>query len=179
MGRVLAVACDAQHRFSKQPTDAITVATGLGVVGDAHHGPTVRHRSRARADPTQPNLRQVHLLQGELLDELLGKGWTVAPSALGENITTRQVDLLGLPLGARLRIGRDVVLEVTGLRNPCAQIERFQPGLLAAVLDRAPDGALIRKTGIMSIVVAGGIVRPGDPIGVETPPPPHRPLQPV
>ncbi|MFV0623904.1 MOSC domain-containing protein [Sphingomonas sp. ac-8] len=177
--RVLAVARDAAHRFSKQTVADLAVLTGLGVAGDAHHGATVQHRSRVAADPSQPNLRQVHLLHAELFDDLRAKGFDVGPGELGENVTTVGIDLLGLPRNTVLAIGSEVALEVTGLRNPCAQIERFRPGLLAAVLDRAPDGALIRKAGIMTIVRAGGSIRPGDPIAVTLPPPPHLPLQPV
>ncbi len=176
--RVVAVASDGAHRFSKQVLPEIRIVDGLGVAGDAHEGVTVRHRSRVAVDPSQPNLRQVHLLHAELLDELTGKGFRVAPGDLGENITTRGVDLLALPRGAVLTVG-DAALEITGLRNPCAQIERFQPGLLAAVLDRGPNGELIRKAGVMAVVRAGGTVRPGDRITVELPPPPHLPLGPV
>lgn len=173
---VVAVARDGEHRFSKQATNEIKIATGLGVEGDAHQGRQVKHRSRVRVDPSQPNLRQVHLIHAELFDELASKGFHVAPAELGENITTRGIDLLALPTGTLLRIGSDVILKVTGLRNPCHQIEQFQTGLLAAVLDRQPDGKLIRKTGIMTIVIAGGAVRPGDPIDVELPSPPFVPL---
>jgi len=174
--RVVAVARDGGHHFSKQMVPAVEVVAGLGVEGDAHQGVTVKHRSRARVDPTAPNLRQVHLIHSELLDELRGRGFTVAPGELGENVTTVGIDLLGLPEGARLLVGDAVVLEVTGLRNPCSQIERFQPGLLAAVLDRGPDGAVIRKTGVMAVAVAGGTVRAGDAIRVALPPEPHRAL---
>lgn len=176
-GRVVAVARDKRHRFSKQRVDVITVLAGLGVQDDAHLGVTIKHRSRVAADPSQPNLRQVHLIHGELLDELATKGLHVEPADLGENVTTRGVDLLGLPRHTVLRIGADVVLEVTGLRNPCAQIERFRTGLLAAVLDRGPWGGLIRKAGVMSTVLSGGVLRPGDTISVELPPPPHLPLE--
>lgn len=176
-GRVVAIARDREHRFSKQPAASVTILTGLGVDGDAHQGVTVKHRSRVAADPTQPNLRQVHLIHAELFDELAAKGFRVGPADLGENITTEGVNLLGLPRNTVLRIGSEVVLEVTGLRNPCAQIERFQPGLLAAVLDRGPNGELIRKAGIMTVVLNGGVVCPGDPIVVEPPPPPHLPLE--
>lgn len=175
-GRVVAVARDGEHRFSKQATNEIKIAAGLGVEGDAHQGRQVKHRSRVRVDPSQPNLRQVHLIHAELLDELASKGFHVAPAELGENITTRGIDLLALPTGTLLRIGSEVILKVTGLRNPCRQIEQFQTGLLAAVLDRQPDGKLIRKTGIMTIVIAGGAVRLGDPIEVELPSPPFVPL---
>lgn len=176
-GFVVAVARDGEHRFSKQVVPEIRIVTGLGVDGDAHQGVTVKHRSRVRADPTQPNLRQVHLIHAELFDELAEKGFDVAPADLGENVTTRGVDLLGLPQGALIRIGDEVVLETTGLRNPCSQIENFQTGLLDAVLDRTPDGELVRKSGIMTVVLAGGTVKADDAIIVELPPLPHRKLE--
>jgi MOSC domain-containing protein YiiM len=175
-GRVLALAKDAEHRFSKRRSSELSLLQGLGVEGDAHQGGTVKHRSRVRADPTQPNLRQVHLIHAELFGELERQGFAVGPADLGENITTEGVDLLALPRGSLLRIGRQAVLEVTGLRNPCSQIERFQPGLLAAVLHKGANGELVRKTGVMSVVRASGVVRPGDSIAVELPPPPHSPL---
>ena len=176
-GIVVAVAQDGDHRFSKTIVDAINIAAGLGVIGDAHHGVTVKHRSRVAADPTQPNLRQVHLIHTELFEELGTKGFKVSSGDMGENITTRSIDLLGLPRGTRLTIGERVVLEVTGLRNPCAQIERFQTGLLAAVLGRGPNGELVRKAGIMTVVLKGGVVQPNDLIEVEMPPLPHLPLE--
>jgi len=176
--RVVAVARDGGHHFSKALVPSIEIVAGQGVVGDAHSGETVKHRSRVRADPTQPNLRQVHLIHAELFDELAAKSFSVGPADLGENIATRGIDLLGLPRGAVLHIG-GVALEVTGLRNPCAQIETFQPGLLAAVLDRGPQGELIRKAGIMTIVQTGGAVQAGDTIHVTLPPLPHYPLEPV
>ncbi len=178
-GRVTAVSRDATHRFSKLAVAGIRLVAGLGVEGDAHHGATVKHRSRVARDPTQPNLRQVHLIHAELLDELHAAGFHVAAAALGENVTTRGLDLLGLPTGAMLHLGHHAVIEVTGLRNPCAQLDRFQPGLMAATLDRDASGDLIRKAGIMAIVIVGGDVVPGDPIRVQLPPEPHRRLVPV
>lgn len=165
--------------MSKPNKDAIRLLVGLGVEGDAHAGKTVKHRSRVAKDPTQPNLRQVHLIHAELHDELRSKGYDVAPGEMGENVTTRGVDLLGLPTGARLRLGQTAVVQVTGLRNPCGQLDGVRPGLMAATLDRDPAGNLIRKAGVMGVVLSGGDVRPGDPIVVELPPPPHRPLEPV
>jgi MOSC domain-containing protein YiiM len=153
------------------------VIEGLGVEGDAHAGATVQHRSRVARDPSQPNLRQVHLIHAELHDELCAAGFAVAPGQMGENVTTRGVDLLGLPTGTRLHLGSSAVVEVTGLRNPCVQIDRFQQGLMAATLDRDAAGNLIRKAGIMSIVLADGDVRAGDAIAVELPATAHRPLQ--
>lgn len=166
---VLAVSIGSTHLFSKQPVRSITLRAGLGVEGDAHLGTTVKHRSRVRQDASQPNLRQVHLIHAELLDELQAQGFDVRPGDLGENITTRGIGLLGLPRGTRLRIGARAIVEVTGLRNPCRQIEAFRPGLLAAVLDRDDDGRLVRKTGVMSVVIEGGIVMPADAITVERP----------
>jgi MOSC domain-containing protein YiiM len=152
---------------------------GLGVEGDCHAGATVKHRSRVARDPTQPNLRQVHLIHAELFEALGRLGFSVAPGDMGENVTTRGVDLLTLPTGARLHIGPEAVIEVTGLRNPCNQLNIFQPGLMEATLERTPDGALIRKAGVMGVVLTGGEIRPGDAITVTPPEAPHLPLQPV
>jgi MOSC domain-containing protein YiiM len=179
MGSVLAISLRHGHYFSKTPSLSIRLLTGLGVAGDAHMGETVKHRSRVRKDPTQPNLRQVHLMHVELFDELRAKGFAVQPGDLGENVTTSGVDLLALPTGTRLHLGATAVVEVTGLRNPCVQIDDFQKGLMAATLDKDSDGNLIRKAGIMSIVLADGDVRPGDAVRVELPSTPHRPLRPV
>jgi len=176
-GTVVSVNRGARHAFSKLAQDRIRLVAGLGVEGDAHCGETVKHRSRVRVDPSQPNLRQVHLIHAELHDELAGAGFDVSPGDMGENVTTRGLDLLALPAGARLRIGPDAVVEVTGLRSPCSQLDAFQPGLMAACLGRGADGELIRKAGIMAIVLAGGDVRPGDAIAVEYPPEPHRKLE--
>lgn len=174
--RIVAVCASSRHSFSKGRQDSIRLLAGLGVEGDAHLGVTVKHRSRVAVDPTQPNLRQVHLVHAELLSELRSGGFTVEPGSIGENVTTEGIDLLGLPQGTRLRLGTEAVIEVTGLRNPCVQLDRYQKGLTAAVLDRDADGNLIRKAGVMAIVLAGGEVRPGDPIEIELPPLPHRRL---
>jgi MOSC domain-containing protein YiiM len=176
---VAAVSRDGAHRFSKQPADVIRLVAGLGVEGDAHAGRTVQHLSRMRRDPSQPNLRQVHLVHSELHDELAGQGFTVAPGDLGENVTTRGIDLLGLPTGTRLRLGAEAVVEITGLRNPCRQLDRFADGFMAAVLDRDADGNLVRKAGVMGVVRSAGAVRAGDPVAVELPAGAHRPLLPV
>lgn len=176
---VQAVHRKAHHAFSKEPVAEIELVAGHGVRGDAHFGVTVKHRSRVARDPGQPNLRQVHLLQAELFDELRRRGHSVAPGDLGENVTTRGIDLLALGAGTRLRLGDDAIVEVTGLRNPCGQIESFQSGLLAAVLDRTEDGALIRKAGVMAVVVQGGRVRKGDTLALEHQPEHFRPLAPV
>jgi MOSC domain-containing protein YiiM len=177
MARVISLASAPTHRFSKAVVPEIRLLAGLGVEGDAHLGETVKHRSRVARDPTQPNLRQVHLIHAELLAEVAAQGFAVRPGDLGENVLTEGLDLLGLPRGARLTLG-EAEIEITGLRNPCAQIEAFQPGLLAQMLDRAPDGGLIRKTGVMAVVLRGGVVRVGDAIAVALPAV-REPLQPV
>jgi MOSC domain-containing protein YiiM len=179
MGSVAAVSLRSGHHFSKTPSLGIRLLTGLGVAGDGHMGETVQHRSRVRKDPTQPNLRQVHLMHSELFEELRAKGYVVKPGDLGENVTTSGIDLLALPTGTRLHLGTSAVVEITGLRNPCIQLDTFQKGLMAATLDKDADGNLIRKAGIMSIVITEGDVRPGDAIRVELPAMPHRSLLPV
>jgi MOSC domain-containing protein YiiM len=178
-GVVTAVGRSASHTVRKPTRDRITLVPGIGVEGDAHAGRTVRHRSRVARDPTQPNLRQVHLIHAELHDELAAAGLVVLPGEMGENVTTRGIDLLALPRGTLLRLGERGVVELTGLRNPCAQLNDVRPGLLAAVLGRDELGNLIRKAGVMAIVLAGGEVAPGDPINVELPTGPPRPLEPV
>lgn len=166
---VIAVARSATYTFTK-PTEAlITLTAGLGVDGDVHQGVTVRHRSRVARDPSQPNLRQVHLMHAELFDELADDGYRVTPGDLGENVTTRGIDLLGLSRGTRLRLGPTAVVEVTGLRNPCLQIDGFADGLLSRVVGRAADGKIVRRAGIMGVVLVSGPVAPGDAIGVEAP----------
>ncbi len=177
--RVVAVCRDELHRMAKARADAIRLVEGLGVEGDAHAGRTVQHRSRVARDPSQPNLRQVHLLHAELLDELREQGFDLAPGEIGENLTTRDVDLLGLPGGTRLAIGAEAVVEVTGLRNPCGQLEGVRPGLQKATLDRDEQGRLVRKAGVMAIVIAGGTVRSGDSIEIALPAGPHERLEPV
>lgn len=174
---VIAVCCSSEHGFSKPVCSQIRLLEGLGVEGDAHLGKTVKHRSRVAADPTQPNLRQVHLIHEELHLELVGKGFKVTPGTMGENITTCGIDLLGLPQGTILHLGDQAKITVTGLRNPCKQLDDYQPGLLKAVLDRTETGELIRKAGIMAVVTASGPVRPGDTITIHLPDGPHRPLE--
>lgn len=176
---VEAVHLNSDHGFSKATTASIELLAGLGVVGDAHCGATVRHRSRVAVDPLQPNLRQVHLMAGELHDELRRDGFVVGPGDLGENITTREIDLLALATGTVLRVGSDVLLAVTGLRNPCRQLDRFRAGLMSAVLDTSPDGGVIRRAGVMAVVVHGGVVKMGDRILASTPPGPPTRLSPV
>jgi MOSC domain-containing protein YiiM len=174
---VNAVSLSSAHTLAKRSQASVHLVAGLGVEGDAHAGATVKHRSRVKRDQTQPNLRQVHLIHAELHDELLKKGFEIAPGQMGENITTRGIDLLGLPTGTRLHIG-GAVIEITGLRNPCSQLDSVAPGLMAAVLDRDAAGNVIRKAGVMAIVIASGEVRPGDVIQVELPAV-HRALEPV
>jgi MOSC domain-containing protein YiiM len=176
---VIGVSRSATHTFSKRAATSIRLLAGLGVEGDAHLGRTVKHRSHVARDPTRPNLRQIHLMHAELFDELHRAGYAIAPGDLGENITTAGLALLALPTGARLHVGASAILEVTGLRNPCSQLERFRKGLMAAVLDRDADGNLVRKAGVMAVVTTGGDVMPGDAIRVELPPLPYRPLVPV
>ena len=175
-GIVLAVAGDREHNFAKPVREAIVLVPGIGVVGDAHSGPTVQHRSRLKRTPDAPNLRQVHLIPAELFDELAQAGFTVGPGQLGENLTTRGIDLLDLPKGARLRLGTSALLEVTGLRNPCWQIDAFSPGLLAEMIEKRPDGSIMRKCGLMGVVETGGTIGQGAHIAVDLPPEPHRPL---
>ena len=178
-GIVTAVSVSAAHTMSKPGAESIRLLEGLGVEGDAHCGETVKHRSRVARDPTQPNLRQVHLIHAELHDELRQRGFSLVPGRMGENVTTRGVDLLGLPTGTRLHLGEEAVVEVTGLRNPCYQLNGIQEGLMAATLDRDADGNLIRKAGVMAIVVQGGPVCAGDKIAVTLPAEPHRALEKV
>lgn len=176
---ILSVHSHPVHAFSKTPRSSIELIEGQGVQGDAHCGVTVKHRSRVAKDPGQPNLRQIHLLPSELFAEVGVQGFGVRPGDMGENVTTCSVDLLGLSEGTWLALGESAIVEVTGLRNPCSQIERFRAGLLAAVLDRTPAGLLVRKAGVMGIVVAGGTVRPGDAIGIARQPATFKALQPV
>lgn len=176
--RIVGLASSAEHAFSKAPRDRLELVAGVGVAGDSHAGEKVQHLSRVRKDPAQPNLRQVHLIHAELFDEMAARGFAIAAGELGENITTRGIDLLGLSTDARLGIG-DAVIRVTGLRNPCWQIDAFRPGLLAHMVERRPDGSLARKCGVMGVVERGGAITLGDAIAIETPDGPHRPLQPV
>jgi MOSC domain-containing protein YiiM len=176
---VVAVSASGAYTFTKPNRDAIRLVAGLGVEGDVHSGVTVKHRSRVAQDPDQPNLRQVHLIHQELFAEVGEAGFAVAPGELGENITTRGLDLLGLPAGTLLRIGDTAVVEVTGLRNPCRQIDDFRHGLLKEVVGRDAEGNVVRKAGVMGVVREGGTVRPGDPVTAHLPAAPHLPLAPV
>lgn len=177
---VQAVHRDSTHRFSKPAVDAIVLEAGLGVVGDAHYGATVQHRSRVRANPDQPNLRQVHLISADLLAHVGTQGFAVGAGQLGENITLAAApglgwrDLIGLPVDTQLHFAQGPVLQLTGLRNPCVQIDAFHKGLFAAMLEHSADGQLVRKTGVMAVVLQGGSVQAGDPVHVHLPPTPHR-----
>jgi MOSC domain-containing protein YiiM len=173
---IISLSRDATHNFSKPPVEQLTLLASLGIEGDAHLGRTVQHLSRIAKDPSQPNLRQVHLIHAELFDELAAKGFTVEPGQLGENLTTRGIDLLGLSRGTRLRLGGEALIEITGLRNPCHQINGLAEGLMAAVLDKAPDGSLIRKSGVMAVVITSGDVRVGDGIELASVPMQFEPL---
>jgi hypothetical protein len=175
--QVEAVHLSGTHSFSKHPAFGLTLLAGIGVAGDAHSGATVKHRSRVRRDPESPNLRQVHLMHAELFEELKARGFRVYPGELGENITTRGLDLLSLPEGTVLRIGKKALVRITGLRNPCSQLDKFQRGLMNALLERARDNSLIRKAGVMGVVLEGGEVQAGDAIEVRWPAKPHRPLE--
>lgn len=176
-GTVQAVSKSAEHTMRKTNEEYIQLLAGLGVAGDAHMGVTVKHRSRVKQDPTQPNLRQVHLIHAELHKELHAKGFVIEPGQMGENITTEGIDLLQLPRHTRLLLGESAVVEVTGLRNPCNQLDGIQEGLMQAVLGRDEAGNLIRKAGIMAIVVQGGIVKVGDTIQIQLPDTPFLPLE--
>ena len=178
-GEIIAVSRDGEHGFSKENQAVIELIAGLGIRDDAHAGLLVQHRVRVRENPNRPNLRQVHLIHSELFEELAAAGYDVYPGAIGENITTRGLDLLKLPAGTKLHLGPAAVVEVTGLRNPCRQVDAFRPGLMQALLFKHSDGSLGRKSGIMGIVLTGGEVRPGDSIRAELPQEPHQPLKPV
>lgn len=178
-GVVVAVSRKKSHGVDKSNQLMIRLVAGEGVEGDAHCGAKVRHRSRRRFNPGLPNLRQAHLLHAELFDELARQGFAVRPGLMGENITTRGVDLLALPKGARVHLGESAVVELTGLRNPCVQLEAIQPGLMQACLGRGPDGEPVRKAGVMGVVLHGGEVKAGDAVRIDLPAGPHTPLTPV
>ncbi|WP_421850941.1 MOSC domain-containing protein [Marinomonas sp.] len=175
--KVISLSKDSEHHFSKETCESLIFLKGLGIEGDAHCGVTVKHRSRVKADPTQPNLRQVHLVHSELISELKNSGFNVDAGTIGENVFTEGVDLLSLPRDTLISLGSQVVLKVTGLRNPCAQLDNYQSGLTKAVLDRDEDGSLVRKAGIMAVVDEGGIVKVGDSISLKMPPEPHIALE--
>ena len=177
--KIIALASDGEHRFSKIARRELELVAGQGIAGDAHAGQLVQHLSRQAQDPSQPNQRQVHLIHKELFDELATEGFAIAPGEMGENITTQGIDLLGLSTGTRLQLGREAVIEITGLRNPCRQLNGLAPGLMAATLDKTIEGELIRKAGVMAVVVTGGTVVVGDGIEMQSLPLVHEPLLPV
>jgi len=174
---VVAVSKNAEHDFSKKNVESINLIENFGVEGDAHAGKHIKHIFLAKKDPTRKNIRQVHLIQLELLNRLNEKGFTVSSGDLGENITTQGVDLLGLPEGTRLHLGNEAIVELTALRNPCVQIENFQKGLLKEVVGKDDQGNIIRKLGVMGVVVKGGKVTTSDAIEVELPKLPHKELE--
>lgn len=177
MGTVISVSKSNSHTFHKYQHDRIVLLESQGVEGDAHMGETVKHRSRVAKNPTQPNLRQVHLIHSELFEELRTNGFEVSPGQMGENITTQDIDLLELPRDTVLSIGETAKVRITGLRNPCKQIDSIKQGLMSAVLDRDEEGNLVRKAGVMGVVVVGGEIKVGDEIIIELPPLPHKKLE--
>lgn len=178
-GQVTSVSRSMKHGVGKHVVDEVRLVEGLGVEGDAHKGATVKHRSRVKKNPNQPNLRQVHLVAAELIDELVAQDFPVGPGVMGENVLTRGIDLCALPYRTRLRLGEHALIEISGLRNPCKQLEAIKKGLMAATLDRDDEGNLVRKLGVMAVILEGGVVRPGDPVEVLLPEPPHVPQEPV
>lgn len=177
--KVVSVNSKETPGVGKIPRDEVMLVAGHGVEGDYHAGAHVRHRARARTNPLQPNMRQVHLVHSELFDEMAALGITVTPGAMGENITTRGLALLDLAVGTKLHLGDSAVVEITGLRNPCNQLDAVDERLLSKVIEKLPDGSMMRRAGIMGIVLAGGPVRAGDAIRVEAPAGAARRLQPV
>lgn len=217
---VLAVSSSSEHTFSKSNQAVITLIVGHGVQGDCHAGKTVQHRSRLKIQPPPPNLRQVHLIQSEIFEEVRqnelrddvsrrhdptkvasflssffshdsnpGAGSSepsssgssshpsLLPGQLGENVTTQGIDLLGLSEGTVLRFvddgddteekKQDVAtsvagIRITGLRNPCPQIEKFRDGLQDRFIVRDEQRKIVgRKAGVMGVVENGGEVKPG------------------
>ena len=176
---IIALARDDLHRVSKQPVAQLRLVAGLGVKGDAHAGLTMQHRSRWVKQRTVPNLRQVHLIHAELFEVLAEKGFAICPAQMGENVTTRGIDLLALSAGTRLRLGGEAVIELTGLRNPCFKLNGIAPGLMDAVLEKGPGKSLIRKAGVMAVVVVSGDVAVGDALELVSTPELYEPLQAV
>ena len=172
IGAVAAVHRSDEHTFSKATCESIELVAGLGVNGDAHQGAKVKHRSRVAANPDQPNLRQIHLVMSELLDEVNSAGHNVVAGQLGESITTTGIDLISLPVGSMLRIGDTALVALTGLRNPCPQIKSVGDGLMKMMFiddQDNPEGPKIGRTGVMGVVIAGGIVAADDGIKIRFP----------
>jgi hypothetical protein len=176
MPSVIAVSSSPAYTFSKPNLPSVNLVAGIGVEGDAHSGPLIRHRDLVNQDPTQPNLRQVLLIQQEIFESLAERGHEVGAGHLGDNITTQGLDLHALPTGTRLRLGDTAVVELTGLRQPCPQIDDFQNGLTTVLRHRDAEGDMVQAAGVMSIVLDGGTVKPGDRIELDVPPEPHQPL---
>ena len=176
---VVSVSASGKHNFSKQPMSEISLIKEIGIEGDAHAGKKIQHRSRAAKDPDQPNLRQIHLIQEELFSDLKMAGFDIGPGDIGENITTKGIDLLNLPKGTILKIGSSALIEITGLRNPCIQTDSFREGLMSALVEKEPNGYIRRKAGVMGIVLEGGSIKPGDLIRIDLPAEPRNKLEPV
>ena len=168
-GKVLAVHSSGAYTFTKRPRGFIRLIEGLGAEGDIHAGPTVRHRSRVARDPHQPNLRQVHLIHSELHEQLRGQGFEIGPGQMGENVTTRGIDLLGLATDTVLRFPGGAAVRVTGLRNPCGQLNGLKDGLMNACVYKDAAGNTVRLAGVMAVVLASGEIKPEDEIEVEAP----------
>ena len=157
MAAVVGLSIDDGHHFSKRAVERVTMVAGVGIEGDVHAGPLVQHRSRVRVDPNQPNLRQVHLIDDAVFAVAASAGFEIDHGDLGENVTVSGLDVHGLAVGTMLRLGESAFVAVTGLRNPCGQINGLRPGLLD-VLRRADGGDIVRRAGIMGVVVRGGEV---------------------
>ena len=136
--QVVGVHSSPEHTFTKQAQSSIELVAGIGVQGDAHAGATVKHSYLLRKKPEKPNLRQVHLIASELIDELRLEGFNVERGSMGENITTSGVQLTSLPHGTRLVFASGAAIELTGIRTPCKQLNGFQDGLLAPPLYTRP-----------------------------------------
>jgi MOSC domain-containing protein YiiM len=172
---VVAVHRKEEYGVFKEIQESVHLVKGFGVQGDAHMGTLVQHRYNKKQNPNQPNLRQVHLIQAELFDDLKELGLIVKPGEMGENITTRNIDIINLPLDTKLHLGDSAILQLTGLREPCGQLNTVQKGLKNAVLDESGKS----RVGVMSVVLRGGAVKADDLIRVELPSEPHQDLQPV
>ena len=179
IGIVVAVSLNPKHTFSKLPQLSIHLLAGLGVEGDAHCGSTVRHRYLVRRNPAAPNRTQVHLLEAEFLEALATDAPNFPafhPGDFGENILTRSIRLISLPLGTRLHLGPTAIVELTGLRSPCKQMNTLRPGLMKASF---VPGTRRHRAGVMAVVLEAGTLSAADTIHVELPPEPHIALRPV